>query len=278
MPILEALGPGVDRSLPAAGGGAARASPPCRCRRSNGTRGRARHRASLRAHQDGDPAGRVAVLRALREGDQRAEGAARRRHPGAQLPDAGDLPLRRRLRRQLAAARASRPPRRRPPSSSSAACTSWRRPSKILNPDKTVLIPDRRAGCSLAAVITGDDVRLLRERFPGVPVVAYVNTSAEVKAESRHLLHLVERRAGGREPRRRQGDLPARPVSRQIRRVADRREDHRLEGRLRGARALHRATSCAPIARPIRRCRSSRIRNARPTCWPKPTSPARPRT
>src|SRR6202047_2376840 len=55
--------------------------------------------------------------------------------------------------------------------------------SKILNPDKTVLIPDSRAGCSLAASITGEDVRLLREKFPGVPVVAYVNTSAEVKAE-----------------------------------------------------------------------------------------------
>ena len=55
--------------------------------------------------------------------------------------------------------------------------------SKILNPSKTVLIPDSRAGCSLAASITGEDVRLLRERFPGVPVVAYVNTSADVKAE-----------------------------------------------------------------------------------------------
>src|ERR1700694_5915641 len=55
--------------------------------------------------------------------------------------------------------------------------------SKILNPEKTVLIPDSRAGCSLAASISGADVRLLRERFPGVPVVAYVNTSADVKAE-----------------------------------------------------------------------------------------------
>jgi quinolinate synthase len=55
--------------------------------------------------------------------------------------------------------------------------------SKILNPKKTVLIPDSRAGCSLASSITGADVRLLRERFPGVPVVAYVNTSADVKAE-----------------------------------------------------------------------------------------------
>jgi quinolinate synthase len=56
--------------------------------------------------------------------------------------------------------------------------------SKLLNPDKTVLIPDLEAGCSLAASITGADVRALREAYPGVPVVTYVNTSAEVKAES----------------------------------------------------------------------------------------------
>jgi quinolinate synthase len=56
--------------------------------------------------------------------------------------------------------------------------------AKILNPDKTVLIPDRHAGCSLAESITAADVRLLRQRYPGVPVVTYVNTSAEVKAES----------------------------------------------------------------------------------------------
>jgi len=55
--------------------------------------------------------------------------------------------------------------------------------SKILNPEKTVLIPDRKAGCSLASSITGADVRLLRAKFPDVPVVAYVNTSADVKAE-----------------------------------------------------------------------------------------------
>jgi quinolinate synthase len=56
--------------------------------------------------------------------------------------------------------------------------------AKVLNPDKVVLIPDVKAGCSLAEAITADDVRLLRTRFPGVPVVTYVNTSAEVKAES----------------------------------------------------------------------------------------------
>jgi quinolinate synthase len=56
--------------------------------------------------------------------------------------------------------------------------------AKILSPNKTVLIPDERAGCSLAASITSADVRLLREKFPGIPVVTYVNTSAAVKAES----------------------------------------------------------------------------------------------
>ncbi len=56
--------------------------------------------------------------------------------------------------------------------------------AKILNPEKTVLIPDMAAGCSLAESITGADVRRLKEQYPGVPVVTYVNTSAEVKAES----------------------------------------------------------------------------------------------
>jgi quinolinate synthase len=56
--------------------------------------------------------------------------------------------------------------------------------AKLLNPDKTVLIPDVRAGCSLAESITAEDVRALRREHPGVPVVTYVNTSAEVKAES----------------------------------------------------------------------------------------------
>jgi quinolinate synthase len=56
--------------------------------------------------------------------------------------------------------------------------------AKIVNEAKTVLIPDMDAGCSLAEAITGADIRLLRERYPGVPVVTYVNTSAEVKAES----------------------------------------------------------------------------------------------
>ncbi|SHO62806.1 quinolinate synthetase [Pseudoxanthobacter soli DSM 19599] len=56
--------------------------------------------------------------------------------------------------------------------------------AKLLNPDKTVLIPDTEAGCSLATSITAADIRLLKARYPGVPVVTYVNTTAEVKAES----------------------------------------------------------------------------------------------
>src|ERR1700719_3671112 len=56
--------------------------------------------------------------------------------------------------------------------------------AKLLNPEKTVLIPDTRAGCSLAESITAADVRLLRARPPGVPLLTYVNTSAAVKAES----------------------------------------------------------------------------------------------
>jgi len=56
--------------------------------------------------------------------------------------------------------------------------------SKILNPHRKVLIPDLRAGCSLAESITGEDVRKLREQHPGLPVVTYVNTNADVKAES----------------------------------------------------------------------------------------------
>jgi quinolinate synthase len=56
--------------------------------------------------------------------------------------------------------------------------------AKLMNPEKTVLIPDTEAGCSLASSITAHDVRLMRQRYPGLPVITYVNTSADVKAES----------------------------------------------------------------------------------------------
>jgi quinolinate synthase len=94
--------------------------------------------------------------------------------------------------------------------------------SKLLNPDKMVLIPDPRAGCSLAASITGADVRALREAYPGVPVVTYVNTSAEVKAESDICCTSVQRRARGRvagrparhhDPRRVSGEMGATQTS-----------------------------------------------------------------
>ena len=56
--------------------------------------------------------------------------------------------------------------------------------AKLMNPNKKVFLPDMQAGCSLASSITGKDVRLLKEKYPGVPVVSYVNTSADVKAET----------------------------------------------------------------------------------------------
>ena len=56
--------------------------------------------------------------------------------------------------------------------------------AKLMNPNKKVLLPDMRAGCSLSSSITGEDVKKLKKQYPGVPVVSYVNTSADVKAET----------------------------------------------------------------------------------------------
>ena len=203
-------------------------------------RGRARDRASLRARQERHPAGRVAVLRALREGDQRAEDSSA-------TPSSWRTTTRRR-KSSIAS-----------PISSATRCSSrveatkvkadiivqcgvhfMAETSKILNPDKTVLIPDSRAGCSLAASITGEDVRLLRERFPGVPVVTYVNTSADVKAESdicctsSNAVQVVESLGADTVI-----FLPDQYLAKYVA-SQDQGEDHRLEGRLRGARALHR--------------------------------------
>jgi len=80
------------------------------------------------------------------------------------------------LSRQAARAKAGR--------SSSAAFTSWPRRRKILSPEKTVLIPDLEAGCSLADSIDVDELIAWKARYPGAVVVSYVNTSAAVKAES----------------------------------------------------------------------------------------------
>ena len=107
--------------------------------------------------------------------------------------------------------------------------------AKLLNPEKTVLIPDLKAGCSLAASITAADIQLLRQRHPGVPIVTYVNTSAAVKAESDvcctsgNAKKIIE--ALGVPAR----DHAARRVSRPQHRGPDQGGDHCLEGPLRGA-------------------------------------------
>ena len=147
--------------------------------------------------------------------------------------------------------------------------------SKILCPEKTVLIPDSRAGCSLAASITGEDVRRLRESYPGVPVVAYVNTSAEVKAEvdicctSSNAVEVVESLGA-----RKVIFLPDQYLAKW---VASQTDVEIVAWH--GACEVHERFSgeeLGPTARPTRRSGSSRIPNARPTCWRKPTSPAPP--
>ncbi len=85
--------------------------------------------------------------------------------------------------------------------------------AKLLNPAKTVLIPDSRAGCSLAESITAADVRLMRQRYPGVPVVTYVNSSAAVKAESDICCTSGNALQDRRIARRRHGDHAAGRIS-----------------------------------------------------------------
>ena len=123
-----------------------------------------------------------------------AEEGAQRRHPGAQLPDAGDLQLRRRFRRRLAASSRARRPRSRPTIIVQAGVHFMAETSKILNPDKTVLIPDR-ARRLLARLLDHRRGRAAAARAVSRACRSstYVNTSADVKAESRHLLHVVER-------------------------------------------------------------------------------------
>ena len=103
--------------------------------------------------------------------------------PRPQLPGARG-PGRRRLRRRLARPLARRRRRPTPTRSSSAASTSWPRRPRSSRPEKTVLIPDLDAGCSLAASITAEQLRAWKAEHPGAVVVSYVNTTAEVKAET----------------------------------------------------------------------------------------------
>ena len=149
--------------------------------------------------------------------------------------------------------------------------------AKLLNPGKTVLIPDLRAGCSLAASITAADVRLLRQRYPGVPVVTYVNTSAAVKAESDicctsgNAKKIVESLGVPKVimlPDEYLAQNVAAETGVEIIAWAGHCEVHE-----RFTAAEIRA-SCAP-AIPASSC--SPIPNARPRSWPRPISPARPR-
>ena len=126
----------------------------------------------------GHPAGRMAVLRALRKAINASRGATQSFL--AQLSDARDLQLRCRfVGDSLQLAREATRRRRRHRAVRRAFHGGDIRSS--IRQDRTD--PDSKAGCSLASSITGADVRLLRQRYPGVPVVAYVNTSADVKAE-----------------------------------------------------------------------------------------------
>ena len=130
--------------------------------------------------------------------------------------------------------------------------------AKILSPDKTVLIPDQRAGCSLADSITADELRAWKAEHPGAVVVSYVNTTAAVKARDRHLLHVVERRRGGGvDPRGPRGAVLPRPVPRRARPA-----DHRPQEPARLGRRV-------PRARRHQRRRAGRHRHARiptPSC------------
>jgi quinolinate synthase len=135
--------------------------------------------------------------------------------------------------------------------------------AKLLNPDKTVLIPDLEAGCSLASSITAEDVRLLRERYPGAPVVTYVNTSAAVKAESdicctsANAVEIVESLGAERVI-----FLPDEYLGRYVASQTD---------------VEVMPTRFAPTAPATKTCRCWPIRSVRPTSWRRPTSWARRR-
>lgn len=148
--------------------------------------------------------------------------------------------------------------------------------SKVLSPHKTVLIPDTEAGCSLADAITPADIALLRQRYPGVPVVTYVNTSAAVKAASdicctsANALEIVESLGTDRVI-----FLPDQYLGRW---VASRPRSRSSSGRA-PARSMSGSPgrSCANTASVMPGSTSSRTRNARRTCSRKPTTWARPR-
>ena len=205
--------------------------------------------------------------------------AARRRHPGAQLPDAGDLPLRRRHRRRLAAA-GDRSDQGEADDHRAVRRALHGRDVEDPQPGQDGADPGRARRLLAGRVASrARTCGCCASAFPGVPVVTYVNTSADVKAEidicctSSNAVQVVESLGVDRViflPDEYLGANTS-PSQTDVKIIV-------WKGALRGARALHRRRSCAPIAsRPVG-ARSSPIPSARPTCWPRPTSPARPRT
>ncbi len=198
------------------------------------------------------------------QGDQRAQECPQRGHPGAQLHDAGDLPLRRRLpRRQPAAGQGGRPHEGRRHRPGRRALHG--RDVEAAQPGQDRADPGsaRRAARSPPRSRARTSARL-REAYPGVPVVTYVNTSADVKAESdicctsSNAVKVVESLGVPRVlliP----DEFLAKYVADQ-----DRRRDHRLEGPLRGARALHGRGA----ARPMRKADPGTKIIAHPECPP----------
>ena len=137
----------------------------------------------------------------------------------------------------------------------------------ILAPEKTVLIPDPDAGCSLASSITADELRAWKAEHPGAVVVSYVNTTAEVKAETRLLLHVRERAGRDRGDSGRPRDpVPARHVPRAVARESDRSEASDLARRVSRSRrdqaGRHRALAGGGTGRGT--ARPSRVRLCEP--------------
>ena len=148
--------------------------------------------------------------------------------------------------------------------------------AKIMSPEKTVLLPDIEAGCSLAASITGADVRRLKAQYPGVPVVCYVNAYADVRAEadicctSSNAVKVVESLGTDRVI-----FIPGR-LPRPLRRRQDQGRGHPLGRCLRGPRALHARRRSGSTGARSPASTSWPIPNARPKCCGRPTTSARP--
>ncbi len=185
---------------------------------------------------------------------RRLAARARRRRARPQLPVARD-PGRRRPRRRLARPVADRG--RAPTPSTIVFCGVhfMAETAKLLSPDKTVLVPTAAAGCSLADTIDADQLRAWKAEHPGAVVVAYVNTSAAVKAEadicctSSNAVEVVE----SIDPAT-PGAVPARPVPRRARAPDDRPRQHRgLAGRVPRARRHQPGRRARPGGRAPRR-------------------------